>query len=29
MQAINLEDLDRPDVVTLDKEGQVVLIADC
>jgi hypothetical protein len=28
MQAINLEDIDRPDVVALDKEGQVVLIAE-
>ncbi|NWF60468.1 MAG: hypothetical protein HXY43_14700 [Fischerella sp.] len=28
MQAINLEDVERPDVVALDKDGQVVLIAE-
>ncbi|WP_414586919.1 hypothetical protein [Scytonema sp. PCC 10023] len=28
MQAINLEDIDRPDFVALDKEGQVILIAE-
>jgi hypothetical protein len=28
MQAINLEDIDRPHFVALDKEGQVILIAE-
>lgn len=28
MQAINLEDIDSPDFVALDKEGQVILIAE-
>lgn len=28
MQAINLEDIDRPDFVALDKEGQVILIGE-
>lgn len=28
MQATNLEDIDRPDLVALDKDGQVVLIAE-
>ncbi len=28
MQATNLEDIDRPDFVALDKDGQVVLIAE-
>lgn len=28
MQATNLQDLERPDVVALDKEGQIVLIVE-
>ncbi|KAB8319361.1 hypothetical protein SD81_010800 [Tolypothrix campylonemoides VB511288] len=28
MQAINLEDIDRPDVIALDKEEQLILIAE-
>ncbi len=28
MQAINLEEVERPDIVALDKDGQVVLIAE-
>lgn len=28
MQAINLEDIDSPDFVALDKEGQVIVIAE-
>ncbi len=28
MQATNLEDVDFPDIVALDKEGQIILIAE-